>query len=132
MGISSFFYFVQNLYHIPETTIEKINYPVCCFIDRGIYGVDEIEGVDFTFADLIKRAVFVSRNDMSELALPDHLGYIFSKCRNGYNTSQGSSDVLAILNATTYGQQLIKLLNHRLFCYIEAEQWFDKLSNTNL
>ena len=128
----AFFYFIQNIYHIPEKAIEKIAYPICCFIDRGIYGVNEIEGVDFAFSDLVKRAVFVSREDMSELALPDHLGYVFSKCRKAYPTFHPpANDILSTLQSTAYGEQLLKLLNHRLFCYIEADQWFEKLSKAN-
>lgn len=123
----AFFYFIQNLHHIPARTTEKITYPVCCFIDRGIYGVKEIEGIDFVNENLIKRAVFVSRTDMLELALPDHLGYIFSKCRNAYLPLQPSIDVNTILESTPYGQQLSKLTQNGLFCYIEAEDWFDKL-----
>lgn len=124
----AFFYFVQNLHHIQDRATVNIPHPSCCFIDRGIYGVNEIEGIDFEGGDLIRRAVFVSRDEMMELAFPDHLGYIFSKCRNAYLPSIPHINIDTTLQSTPYGQQLGKLVENGLFCYIEAEEWFDKLS----
>lgn len=124
----AFFYFIQNLQHIQDTLTANISYPICCFIDRGIYGVKEIEGIYFDDGDLIKRAVFVSRIEMVELAFPDHLGYIFSKCRNSFQSLQHSTGLIANLQSTPYGQQLIKLTQNGLFCYIDAEDWFAKMA----
>lgn len=106
--------------------LSNIENPVCCFFDRGIYGLNDIEAVDFDNCGLF-RAVFASRNKIKLLALPDHLGYIFSKCRKDYLNSVGKSPTLDILKNNYYGQQLLKLTHNNLFKYIEAEDWLEAM-----
>ncbi len=123
----AFFYFIQNLHHAFKGKLNNIQFPVCAFFDRGIYGMnDKIEGIDFN-SEYLKRAIFTSKKKIKLLGLPDHLGYIFSKARISFHNREMKEVDLDFLNNDIYAMQLLKLAQHHLFKYLEADQWLNEL-----
>ncbi|TAL33130.1 MAG: hypothetical protein EPN93_13915 [Spirochaetes bacterium] len=112
------FWFIQVVeFYFNTKLIEKINFPLLAFFDRGVYGINEIEGKQLD-SKYIEQMLFVKRNKIKLLSLPDHFGYIFRKCR-----SKNRNDLNTKLNNSIYVQELIRITNNYLFYYLDFDEY---------
>lgn len=116
----AFFYFVQTLDNCFKNKEANLEFPVCLFADRGIYGLDDDQDIDIDSV-FIGRTAFTSNSKIKLLALPDHLGFVFSQCRKQFHAC--GTD-LKELNNNIFGQQIVKLMEKRLFKFLDVDKWF--------
>lgn len=77
----AFFWLVQILeFYFKTYKMKGILFPAIAFFDRGVYGINDIEGKEI-YSSFLSKVIFTKRSKINLLALPDHLGYIFKKCR---------------------------------------------------
>jgi len=117
------FWFIQvSEFYFNTNLIENIHFPLLAFFDRGVYGKNEIEGKKLE-SKYIEQMLFVKRNQINLLALPDHFGYIFRKCR-----FKNRTDLDEKLKDSIYGQELMRISDNRLFYYLDFNKY---LKNTS-
>lgn len=127
------FYFMQVLELYLQTKLKQIETPVRIYFDRGIYGVKNHEEFEFD-SDKIETITFCSKNKIDLIALPDHFGYIFQKCRIKYNAKNSLGKLSELQISETNSKllnncisSLTSVFNNNLFEFLDIDNWLEKI-----
>jgi len=131
------FYFLQVLESDLQTKLNKVETPLRIYFDRLIYGKKKPEEFDFD-SEKIETITFSAKSKIDLLALPDHFGYIFRKCRIKYNSESGLKS-LAELKIQESNSELINncisnftsIFNSKLFVFLDVDTWLNKIEKKN-
>lgn len=119
------FYFLSILnVYLKEENPEMFKREVALFFDRNVYGVKQTEA--FTFQDsayLFKQMLFTEKSNISLLALPDFVGYMFRKAKLYHNELQLGNKVEQPSELTSAAFECLQAIQTAgLFKYLEADE----------
>lgn len=96
------------------------------FFDRNVYGRKDTEGFDLEKGHLIKRMVFLQKEKIDLLALPDFFGFIFRKSKLYHNKKE--HDIESPMSPLVFQchSALLKITNAGLFHFLNIESWLQE------
>jgi hypothetical protein len=118
------FYFIQTLNILPLKIPHLVRSPSIIFFDRNVYRHDN--EFELSSHNLLKRMVFVRRNKIKLLALPDYFGYIFRKAKISQNKVQYGDMSLekSELVINSYNC-VLKIRDAGLFFFLDVNEWLN-------
>ena len=126
---AAFYFFLHclNTFLLTHSQLEQSSRLVC---DQGIRNARE--GFSFEESEILKtveNVIFASRKQVPLLALPDHIGYLFGKCRRELPRANGEINLEPKESNTAVQNECLKhistLVNARLFHRFDLCEWID-------
>jgi hypothetical protein len=129
----AFFYFVQVLDFFLKTKLKKIEPPVRFYFDRGVYGYDGTQELK-PYSEKIEIMTFCEKSLIDLIALPDHFGYIFRKCRIKYNADRNMRNLNALVPSLSNSNllnncilNLLAVVRKDLFIFLDIDLWIESI-----
>jgi hypothetical protein len=118
------FYYLTTLNMYLQNSTLKLKEDILLFFDRNVYGKRETE--EFRFPDenfIFNKMTFVNKSEISLLALPDFLGYIFRKSKISQNkVDQGDTSLETSEQVISSYDCMLKLNEAGLFKFIQTDE----------
>lgn len=126
---AAFYFFLHclNTFLLANSQLQQSSRLIC---DQGIR--NSREGFSFEESEILKtieNVIFASRKQASLLALPDHIGYLFGKCRRELSRNNGEINLEPQDSNTPVQNECLKhinaLINRGLFHRLDLCEWID-------
>lgn len=113
------FYFLITLNtYLVDLHPNLLEKEIAMYFDRNVYGVKEIEAFNFPHENFIlKRMTFSEKSQVSLLALPDFVGYVFRKVKQTLDKTSDQEISLLVKNCN---ECLVQIDSAGLFRYLEV------------